>query len=133
MNEHEAERIAAAMNQLRPDWPVKSLRTLLSKPALASRPRRDVTVALAWVACETATATPARVLESGPWWRAATVLGDSVTVEHVSPGERCKTCGKPRHRCQANPHAEHDFEPDFRTPRDADITPVVTELKGLMR
>lgn len=80
------------MNQLRPDWPVKSLRTLLSKPELASRARRDVTVALAWVACETATATPARVLENGPWWKAAGATG-SVTRRHPTPLTACQNCG----------------------------------------
>ena len=93
MNEHEAERIADAMNRLRPDWPVKSLRTLLAKPALANRPRRDVTVALAWVACETATSTPARVLENGPWWRAAAADG-AVVRRHLTAAETCRHCGR---------------------------------------
>jgi hypothetical protein len=133
MNDHEAERIADALTHLRPDWPVKQLRTLLADPRIAGRPRRDVVVALAWVASEPGTASPYRVLEAGPWWRAATVLGDSVTVEHLAPGESCRACGKPQQRCQANPYAEHDFEPDFRRPRDVDIAPVVAELKGLAR
>lgn len=93
MNDHEIERIAAAMNQLRPDWPARSLQTLLSKPVLASRARRDVTVALAWVACESGTSTPARVLENGPWWRAAAVEG-TLTRRHPKPDEACLTCGR---------------------------------------
>jgi len=93
MNDHEIERIADAMNRLRPDWPVRSLRTLLSKPALATRARRDVTVALAWVACESGTATPARVLENGPWWRAAAVEGALVN-RHPKPADACHTCGR---------------------------------------
>jgi hypothetical protein len=100
MNEHEIERIAAAMNQLRPDWPVKSLRTLLSKPQLANRARRDVTVALAWVACEKDTATPARVLEAGPWWKAAGVEGTLVS-RHPRPEDACGTCG--RDNCTDHP------------------------------
>jgi hypothetical protein len=100
MNEHEIERIAAAMNQLRPDWPVKSLRTLLSKPQLANRARRDVTVALAWVACEKDTATPARVLEAGPWWKAAGIEGTLVS-RHPRPENACGTCG--RDNCTEHP------------------------------
>lgn len=96
MNEHEIDRIASAMNQLRPDWPTKSLRTLLSKPELASRARRDVTVALAWVACETASHTPARVLENGPWWKAAGVTGE-LTNRHATPESACHTCGRDMH------------------------------------
>ena len=55
---------------MRPDWPVASLVTLLGRTELTNRPRRDVAVALTWVACESETKTPARILETGPWWRA---------------------------------------------------------------
>lgn len=68
MNITAINRTAAAINALRPDWPVKSLATLLARPELGSRDWRDVTLALAYVACDPASVTPARVLESGPWW-----------------------------------------------------------------
>jgi hypothetical protein len=71
VNENEADRLAAMATALRPDWPLASIRTLLARPEVANRSRRDVAVALAWVACESATKTPARVLEAGPWWQAA--------------------------------------------------------------
>lgn len=73
MNDNEIERIAAMGHALRPDWPLSSLRTLLGGPELRTKARRDMAVALAWVACETATKTPRRVVESGPWWHAANV------------------------------------------------------------
>ena len=89
MNEHEIERIAAAVNVLRPDWPTSSLRTFIAS-RLGSRPRRDVAVALVWVACEPATTTPARVLEIGPWWQAAAADGTTVPrhgpVPRLQPG-----------------------------------------------
>ena len=115
---------------LRPDWPTRSLKTLLARPELANRPRRDVTVALAWVACESGTATPARVLESGPWWKAAAIDSNNQPLEHLAPHERCRTCSKSQPQCARNPWAEHAFEPDIHTPRDYDIAPVITELKG---
>lgn len=90
MNEHEIERIAAMAHALRPDWPANSLRTLIAT-RLADRPRRDVTVALAWVACESATTTPARVLEAGPWWRAAAADGET-TPRPPKRGELCHHC-----------------------------------------
>ncbi len=65
MNENETDRIAAMGNALRPDWPVASLRALLRRPTLANKTRRDMAVALAWVACESETKTPARVAEAG--------------------------------------------------------------------
>jgi hypothetical protein len=109
MNDHEAQRIAAAMHELRPDWPASSLLTLIRKH-LIGKPRRDVTVALAWVACESGTATPARVLEAGPWWRAVGVDGTGAVGRHpFDPKATCSTCGKSEADCRRNPHAEHEF------------------------
>lgn len=107
MTPAEIDRIAAAMNCLRPDWPVASLRTLLSRPDLARRGRRDVAVALTWVACESATTTPARVVEAGPWWRAAGVEGD---VTHGPPrtAEACEVCGRHELSCICPPEERPD-------------------------
>lgn len=93
MNEHEIERIAAAANQLRPDWPIAQLRTLLKGDGLVNRPRRDVSVALAWIACEAGTSSPYRVLEAGPWWRAAGVEG-TIAPRPPRPMSACRTCGR---------------------------------------
>lgn len=65
----ETTRLAAIINCIRPDWPQASLTTAITKH-LSHRPFRDVLIALAWVAADPATATPARVLENGPWWDA---------------------------------------------------------------
>lgn len=92
IDDHDIETIAAAFNQLRPDWPVSSLRTFIAKN-LATRAKRDVVVALAWVACEPNTATPARVLEAGPWWKAAGVTGE-LTRRHPTPWSACHNCGR---------------------------------------
>lgn len=103
MNEHEIGRIAAAMNQARPDWPVKQLKTLLADPGLVDRPRRDVFVALAWVACESGTSSPYRVLESGPWWRAVAVEGTTAPRNPFDPERDCDVCARP-----ASVHRDHD-------------------------
>ena len=79
MTEVKPSRTAAAISALRPDWPAASSRSLLTRPELKNKPRRDVAVALTWVACERDTKTPARVIEAGPWWRAAAVEGDTTT------------------------------------------------------
>ena len=79
----DAERLAAMGNALRPDWPVASLLTYLTKHK--DRAYRDVAVALAWVAAEAQTKTPARLDEqSGPWWKATKADGQTPTV-HVRP------------------------------------------------
>jgi hypothetical protein len=67
----DAERIAAAVNNLRPDWPIGSLMTLLGNQKIRYRPYRDIAVALTWCAVDSNTRTPGRVLEDGPWWQAA--------------------------------------------------------------
>lgn len=98
MNDHEIQRIAAAMHAARPDWPALSVATLIRKK-LADRPRRDVFVALAWVASETNSATPARVLESGPWWRAAAADVTTTSAHHHVAKVYGTTDGDPREIC----------------------------------
>lgn len=108
MNANEIDRIADALHHARPDWPAKQLRTLLADPKMADRPRRDVFVALAWVACESGTASPYRVLEAGPWWKAAAVDGGTANNPRPSRGPWCALCavGKddPKH-----PDDDHPF------------------------
>lgn len=129
MNEHEAQRIAAAMHQLRPDWPASSLLTLIRKN-LMDRPRRDVTVALAWVACESGTATPARVLESGPWWRAAAVEGTATARrEWPDDAHRCSVCSLPRERC-VQLWTDHEFLP-ASAKADIDVNRAVAGLRDI--
>lgn len=110
MNEHEAQRIADAISHARPDWPAASIRTLLARPALATRPRRDVFVALAWVASEAETRNPGRVLEDGPWWRAAAAdATDTSTAlrNPFDPATACDTCSQPEHRHTST--SGHDY------------------------
>lgn len=98
MNSTAIDRIAAAVNQLRPDWPVASLRTLLSTK-LAGRPWADVAIALTAVAVDPKSQTPARVLEQGPWWGAAqSATGHSEAdshPSHIAVSEWCWSCSKP--------------------------------------
>ena len=70
-SQNEIERLAAMANALRPEWPVRSLVTLLTKHG--ARPYRDLAVALAWIATDAKTKTPARLAEAGPWWTATSM------------------------------------------------------------
>lgn len=125
MNETEADRIAAAINVLRPDWPTASLRSLIGRPDLMRRPRRDVAVALTWVACESSTKTPARVLEAGPWWKAATVESGTGSPSAPKPHEACTTCGKHRDRCGCDqPSERRDRAPA------PDMSPVRNQIQA---
>lgn len=110
MNDNEAEKIAGAINVVRPDWPTTSLLTLIRKN-LMHRPRRDVFVALAWVASEAATTTPARVLElSGPWWKAAGIEGAVAERRTVSADNQCAECGQAKIVC-TRIGSDHEFRP----------------------
>jgi hypothetical protein len=129
MNEHEATRIAAAMHELRPDWPASSIKTLVMK-SMADKPRRDVCVALAWIACESNSHTPARVLESGPWWRAAGVEGSSTKRPEPTPDDRCSVCSLASDRCRQLWSDDHEFQPSHRRPEVENIAELVKQMKS---
>ena len=71
INKTEAGRIAAAINMLRPDWPIGQLMTLIGE--LKHWPLRDLATALVYLALDQhadgswVSASPYRVKEDGPW------------------------------------------------------------------
>jgi hypothetical protein len=98
LSQVEAHRLAAAVNHLRPDWPLASLSTWI-RNHLTDRAYRDAAVALTWVACDAETKSPGRVLEDGPWWRATQAGAGTVSAiptrcpEHpTSPAWQCPEC-----------------------------------------
>lgn len=130
----EIDRIAHAINALRPDWPVASLRTLIERPDLRNKSRCSVVVALAWVAADSASASPGRVIEAGPWWRAAAVEDkhdagrfpprrDQSCPQH--PGEWPETC-----RCCAS-ETLADTGDDPRPPRPPAVPDVSARIAAL--
>lgn len=88
--DNETQRLAMAVNAIRPEWPVRSLVTLLTKHA--ARPYRDLAVALAWIATDARTKTPARLAEAGPWW----------TATSMTEGQ-----GPTQSRMRCSEHGEH--------------------------
>lgn len=93
--ENEIDRLAAMTNAMRPDWPTRSLRTHLAQHH-ATRPYRDLAVALAYVASDPNTKTPARLKEPGPWWKASAVEDATITYQTVKcpdhPDQRLGLC-----------------------------------------
>ena len=133
MNEHEIDRLASAFHVMRPDWPHASLRTFIAKN-LADRPRRDVAVALAWIACESNTAKPARVLENGPWWKAVSAENSGTTTAHTGrtvglrdgdPRDICGICDMWRADCvQRKLTSGHEFVARIDCPPVEPVEPV---------
>ena len=79
----DAERIAQAIHDLRPEWPAQSVLTLIgNSDDLRTRAYRDLAVALTYVACDPASLTPGRVREAGPWW--AHTNAQKATVSAIS-------------------------------------------------
>lgn len=128
LNENEIDRIANAINALRPDWPVKSLRTLIASK-LAHRTRRDVAVALAWVAADGDSLKPARVLEAGPWWQG---LGQETRVpRNPGPGDECKR-HRGQYRTSCSSCASERLAPVVPIRPDVPA-PSLAELRGRLR
>jgi len=117
--DNQIERLAAMTNAIRPEWPVRSLVTLLTKHA--ARPYRDLAVALAWIATDAQTKTPARLAEAGPWWTATSM------TEGQGPTQS-------RMRCADHPEQKAGACPEcFKAavPR-ADLCPVPRRSKHLI-
>lgn len=120
MNDTEIKRLAHAVNELRPSWPISSLTTFIQR-SLGNRIYRDAALALIWVALDVdaagnyVTKTPKRVLEFGPWWKAAEVAGTANQLNKLPPKrtEECRThigqyadnCGG----CRSDQIAESDY------------------------
>lgn len=99
----EAERIAEAVHALRPDWVASSIVRLIGENTdLRSRAYRDLAVAFAYVACDSATLTPGRVREAGPWW--AHTNAQKATVSAITT--RCPE--HPDEAAWACPRCEED-------------------------
>ena len=106
----DAERIAQAVHDLRPEWPAQSVLTLIgNSDDLRTRAYRDLAVALTFVACDPASLTPGRVREAGPWW--AHTNAQRATVSAVTnrcpehPSERLWDCGPCREAAATDPDA----------------------------
>jgi hypothetical protein len=97
---NELERIAAMAHALRPDWPLSSLLTHL-KANHGARPYLDLAVAMAWIATDPDTKTPARLMENGPWWAATTPQPAATSSRNANhkPCDRCRYPHPPGEAC----------------------------------
>ena len=92
----EIQRIAAAMNALRPDWNPRSLVTFLREKH-GTRSYRDLAIAGVAVATDPKTKTPYLLNEHGPWWSAAQTVRGGPALEPIR-FERCPIDGHTSYR-----------------------------------
>ena len=108
----DAARIADAITALRPTWTQNRLMGLMADPAIRGRRQpKDVAAAFAWIALDSETREPTRILEAGPWWGTADASAQSAgpVYRHTDPRD-CGTCNKPEAECLKD---GHDYAPAF--------------------
>lgn len=89
----ELSRLADMTHALRPDWPARSVRTLLER-RLRDRAYADLAVALAVVACDPTSETAARLEQPGPWWQATRANRPGSSTYTPGPaGAACRRAG----------------------------------------
>jgi len=95
LTDTEVSRLADGVTGFRPDWPGRSVRAFIAAH-LRDRTFADVAVALAVVAADPASETPARVLEPGPWWLATRANRPTDATFVPGPGAD-PACSRPGH------------------------------------
>lgn len=130
----ERQRLAAMANALRPDWPLKSLYTLLTDDdVLVKRSYRDVAQALAWVGTDPQTKTPARLKEPGPWWGAAAATTKGPVVTAVGHCAKCGVMHTPQSPCSPparRSHGKPEWFDAMRAQAELHVNPVNPEVEA---
>lgn len=108
LTRQEGERLAQAVNAMRPDWPVASLLTLIGKRK--ERALMDLALELMYVALDPDTKSPARIDADGPWKRLnhSAVAGPQY---RVITDDHCAICTQPKHMHPLSPTDDHQWEP----------------------
>jgi hypothetical protein len=123
----ERQRLAGMGNALRPDWPTASLYTHLTREH-SNRSYRDLAVALAWIATDPDTKTPARLAEPGPWWTATRPVGTTVARHHLCP--RCREPHPPTEACTGQPRDAIDRDTPARAAAKAAARQAILDATG---
>ncbi len=96
MTRNDIERLAGAINTLRPDWPIEQLVAFLTKHA-PNRPLWDAARVLVWIATEPGQIDgqhihqdPGAFLKPGPWWDAITITDTTPTPVGWCSLHRCE-------------------------------------------
>jgi hypothetical protein len=111
MNKTEAERIAAAVNIVRPEWSVPLLMKVLGDERMIRRPYADALTALIVCASDPSTERPGRVHEKGAWWSAVTAVAPAPSTLKYVDMRDCSICGLMNVQHPIAHNDDHEFEP----------------------
>lgn len=96
LTREQADRIASAIQVVRPDWNHPQLMGVLAKDEIRQRRTYvDTFHAMLSIALDDATRQPTRVLEPGPWWRVAPVERGATAALRTPADDDCRECGQP--------------------------------------
>lgn len=111
VTQQEAQRIAAAVNLLRPDWRTALIMAVLGDDKCINRPYADLAIAMTAVAVDPASKKPGRIHEPGPWWNSALASAPQSLPRYPSSAD-CGICGRPPelHSCLSSVD-DHEWEP----------------------
>lgn len=93
----EAQRIAAAVNIIRPEWPTGLLMTVLGDTRMVNRPYADAMIALVACALDSKVEKPGRVHNDGNWWAAVTASRPVGVKYKTITDADCAICSRPEH------------------------------------
>ena len=135
MNKDEATRIAGAVNQLRPDWGVNGVMTVLADERLRHRAYADTAKVFVALALDPKSRKPTRIHEDGPWWHSA-----SPTAADVNPSslirsmqaDDCDICLRPRADHGPGRNDDHEYRQRNRSGHGSQMPPTTrTQLARL--
>ncbi|VXC07640.1 hypothetical protein [Aeromicrobium sp. 9AM] len=111
MNKTEAQRIAAVVNLLRPEWSTGLLMKVLGDDRMIRRPYADALIALTACAVDSTTKQPGRVHENGTWWAAVSAANPKGPQYRQARPGYCVICGEhwPLHG-EPNQYGGHHYE-----------------------
>lgn len=112
MTKDEAQRIANAVNALRPDWSIAGVMSILADGRCRNKPLTDLTMAFVALALDPASRKPTRIYEHGPWWEVLAPRIGMTTEYRVVTDSDCAICSRPYElHSRLSQNDPHEWEP----------------------
>lgn len=109
MIKNEAERIAAVVNLVRPEWRTGLIMTVLGDERIINRTYADVMVAFVAMAVDPTSKKPGRIHEPGRWWLTVSAAAPAPSYRQIGPDD-CGICSLPKWKHPLSPTDDHSWE-----------------------